>query len=354
MKSKKLLLLILSSFFIVQLQSLINLEDNSQQFVLKTRQIILDEYPHAFNPSIIQWDNKILLSFRVISDDILIEPDCNSSAESQIGLQWLDKNFNPLGKPQILCFKNEESAVLRSEDARLVKVEDKCYLVYSDNRESQVSDEGFRMHVTELIIEKEKISAGYTTRISEFEGEKKHRREKNWVPFDYCGNMMLAYSLSPHFIMVHAHYTTSAETICKTHPKITWNYGELRGGTPALKVNNEYLAFFHSSIDMATIHSKGKNISHYFIGAYTFSQHPPFEITALSPEPIITEGFYEGKEYEPYWKPVRVVFPCGYIMDNHYIYLSYGRQDHEIWIVQMDKYKLLESLVQVRRTCGGN
>lgn len=50
-----------------------------------------------------------------------------------------------------------------------------------------------------------------------------------------------------------------------------WNYGELRGGTEAKLVGNQYLAFFHSQ---GTIHSRFSMT--YWMGAYTFSKEPPF------------------------------------------------------------------------------
>ena len=125
-----------------------------------------------------------------------------------------------------------------------------------------------------------------------------------------------------------------------------------RGGTPGLIIDgSQYLAFFHSSKVMPTVHSNGDNILHYFIGAYTFAQHPPFEITQISPEPIVGRKFYNGTIYTPYWKPVRAIFPCGYIFDGSYIWIAYGRQDHEIWLAKLDKEGLLNSLVPVACPC---
>ncbi len=83
------------------------------------------------------------------------------------------------------------------------------------------------------------------------------------------------------------------------------------------------------------------------MGAYTFSASPPFEITKISQEPIVGQNFYDGEYYKPYWVPVRCIFPCGFIIEDLYIYISYGRQDHEIWIAKLDKKALLMSLVPV-------
>jgi len=97
-------------------------------------------------------------------------------------------------------------------------------------------------------------------------------------------------------------------------------------------------------MDMKSIHSGDQEALHYFIGAYTFDLEPPFAIRKMSPEPIIGHHFYKRETYIPYWKPVRVVFPCGFIFDKDYIWISYGRQDHEIWVVKLDKQGLLDSL----------
>ena len=41
---------------------------------------------------------------------------------------------------------------------------------------------------------------------------------------------------------------------------------------------------------------------------------------------------------------MRCVFPAGILIDNDFIWISYGRQDHEIWIAKLDKKALIESL----------
>jgi len=86
---------------------------------------------------------------------------------------------------------------------------------------------------------------------------------------------------------------------------------------------------------------------HYFMGAYTFSNSPPFNITQISPEPIWAKNFYSGLNYERYWGSVRVVFPCGFFTDEKFIWITYGRQDHELWIVKLDKQGLLKSLIPI-------
>lgn len=334
------LLFIALLFCGTQLNALIDLEDLSQEFVLETKKIDIPGYPDAFNPGIIRWRGSLLMSFRNI-------PNPKQSYTSYLGLVWLDEEFNLAGDPQILQLDKSPLTPSRAEDGRLLTVGDKLYIVYSDNKDALITRGGFRVYLAELQYDGQTFSVDQIECLSKYEGESKSIREKNWTPFDYEGTLLLAYSLDPHRIFLPIKGTGSCETIYTTQSDISWKWGTLRGSTPGILQGDEYLAFFHSSCDMATIHSEGKLISHYFIGAYIFSNEPPFEITKISPEPIIGKGFYKGRTYKPYWKPICAVFPCGYILDDHYIWVTYGRQDREVWIVKLDRKALFKSLIPV-------
>ncbi len=318
---------------------LIDLEDLAQDFVLEVKKIEIPGYPIAFNPSIIRWKDLLLMSFRVI-------PDRKSSFTSRLGLVWLDEEFNPIGEPQLLELRGPYSSVpCRAEDGRLIEIGGRLYLVYSDNIEPKISKGGFRVFVAELRLRGGAFSLENIECLSRFEGESRAVREKNWPPFDYKGEFFLAYSLLPHRIFRYLRGSGTCETIASTSSSIEWDWGELRGGTTALREGDEYLSFFHSWKDMGTLHSDGKVMSHYYMGAYTFSSEPPFAITRISPEPIVGKNFYHGPIYKPYWKQVRVVFPGGFVSNDKFIWVTYGRQDHEAWVVKLDKKKLLKSLV---------
>lgn len=321
--------------------AIINLQEMVQKFVLETKQILINEYPHAFNPSIIYWNNEILMSFRVI-------PNPEDAFNAWIGIVRLDINFTPIGTAQRIYAQVGDLPIpSRVDDARLVICGKHLYLVYSGNPEIMISKGGFRMYIAELLWDGKNFFIQNNECLSSFEGNNKRRREKNWVPFNYANELLLAYSIKPHRILRPIRTTSYCETFAYSNQSIEWNWGILRGGTPALLDDDNYLAFFHSSKKMVTVQSKGQEILHYFIGAYTFSKHPPFSVTKISAVPIVAESFYTGAEYEPYWKPVQVVFPCGFIFDKNYIWLAYGKQDHEIWIAKLDKKKLYESLMPV-------
>lgn len=330
-------------FYLNPLSAFLDLSEMVQGFVLETKRIHIPGYPYAFNPSIIRWQGAFLMSFRDI-------PNPKNNFESQLGLIWLDDNFNPISSPQILDTQGNSLIPSRSEDPRLIKVGARLYMVYSDNKDEKITRGGFRVYIAELKFDGRKFFLYKTEGLNRFEGESNLRREKNWVPFDFEGNLLLAYSLTPHLIFRPLIGQGECETLAKTHNNIQWDWGTLRGGTPAVILDNgNYLSFFHSSQLMETKQSEGKSIPHYFMGAYTFSSIPPFEIISISSEPIIGKTFYDGVIYKPYWSAVRVVFPGGFVFDDNYIWIAYGRQDHETWVVKLDKKLLYESLIPVKR-----
>jgi predicted GH43/DUF377 family glycosyl hydrolase len=317
---------------------LIDFEDNLSEFVLETKRIEIPGFPDAFNPSIISWRGYTLMSFRFI-------PDPKRPFTSHLGLVFLDDEFNPMGQPYALNLRDAATpSPCRAEDARLIIVGDQLYMIYSDNIEDKISKGGFRMHIVELHFDGEQFSAENIERLTRYEGESSSIREKNWVPFVYNGDLLLAYSIVPHRIF--RPIADSCETLCVAETPIHWDWGELRGGTQAQLVDGQYLAFFHSAKKLESIHSDGKTTMHYFIGAYTFSPFPPFTLTQISPHPIVGRNFYHGLTYKPYWGPVNVVFPCGYIFDQNAIWLTYGRQDRECWIAKIDKRGLMRSLTR--------
>lgn len=326
-----------------QLSASIDLEEKTQDFIQETKQIVIPGYPDAFNPSIIRWKGSLLMSFRIV-------PHTYLPFFSQLGLVWLDEAFNVISVPQLLAFNDATPlSPSRTDDGRLVAVNDTLYLVYSNNNDTYITAGGFRLFIAELIEENNYFTVHNPEKIARYDGEIPGRREKNWVPFNYDGRLMLAYSLNPHLIFHPIRGTGSCETITTSKGDMDWKWGELRGGTPALLHEGEYFGFFHTFIRMESVHSDGRIMPHYFMGAYTFQKAPPFAITRISPEPIIGKSFYHGPKHSPYWGSVRVIFPGGYIYDDNFVWVSYGRQDHECWIVKMDKKQLLKSLVPVNQ-----
>lgn len=342
---KFLFLLAAATLFACEATALVNFEETSQDFVLETRRIQIPGYDTAFNPSIISCNGQILMCFRT--------RDPITKMTHQIGFVWLDEKFNLISDPHLLEIDHENPYhPPYFQDPRLIESGGKIYIVYN-NVIGSYELEIRRMFIAELNYHNGRFSLGHARPLTRFDGAGNQPREKNWVPFDYHGNLMLSYSLLPHKVLLPLAKKTICKTVATTDSDITWNFGQLRGGTPAILEGHEYLAFFHSSKDMRSAHSPVDKISHYFIGAYTFAPHPPFNITKISPNPIVGKDFYHGNTYKT-WKPLRVVFPGGFISSENYIWIAYGKQDHEIWIVKLDKKGLFNSLIPVTTLCEEN
>lgn len=320
--------------------ALVDLEEKISEMIITSKQIIIPDYPHAFNPSITLYQGKLLLSFRVV-------PNAKEPFTSYLYLVKLNQEFDPIESPILLPLrKDNDPAPCRAEDGRLTVVNDRLYIVYSDNEDEKISKGGFRQYIAEIEetprgewVVKEK------TKLAEFEGQSQERREKNWTPFNYNNILLLAYSLAPHRIVVPLLNQHKAKTISQTDTSFAWQWGELRGGTPAIRDHDHYIAFFHSSKKMRSMHSQGKEMPHYFMGAYCFEKDWPWKITAISKEPIIGKNFYHGQAYRPYWGSVIALFPAGLISSDSYFWVVYGRQDHELWVTKIDKKKLYAQMV---------
>ena len=155
---------------------LFDLEDRAQDFVLETKQILIPGHPFAFNPSIVRWQGRLMMSFRVIDDP-------KKSFESWIGLVLLDDDLNPISIPQRLAMRSPDSTIpCRAEDARLITVGDRLWMVYSDNAEPKVSRGGFRVYIAEVIGSNDDFSLQNIECLTQFEGVDPNLREKNWVP----------------------------------------------------------------------------------------------------------------------------------------------------------------------------
>jgi len=317
----------------------IDLDSFAQDFVIETKKIIIEDYPDAFNPCIIRWPNgSLLMSFRI--------RDPETKATHQVGITWLDEDFNPVGKPQIIDRSTDTPSYYSlTQDPRLIVMDDGVYFVYN-NMETLPDGASRRMSIAKLHYDGVHFFTKNSSRILSFENQNPKRQEKNWAPFNYQGQLLLSYSLNPHTVVIPEFDNSSAETFSTTESMIKWKWGILRGGTPAILDNDEYIGIFHSVKAMASEQSDGIMITHYLMGAYTFSSHPPFALTKISHEPIVSKSFYNGPAYKT-WKPLRVVFPMGLIIDKNYLWISYGRQDHECWVAKIDKKLLLQSLTPI-------
>lgn len=261
---------------------------------MEIQRITIPGHVYAANPSIIRDGISYLLTF----DAFLT----NEVAPDGIGICRLHENLY-VDSISIIPVKK-----CNHQDARIIKIQDDIYIIYSS-----MVDNNYRMHVLEY----------NNSSIPVLLNSNRIGWERNWVPLNYNDHLYFVYSIVPHRILK---YKSKEEYL--TFPKIDWEYGEPRGGTPAIRSKDHYIAIFHSSKYI-------ENILYYFIGAYIFENIPPFKILGISKTPITHPSFYDGPMYEMIKKNCRVIFPCGLILENGYFIISYGKADHELYLMRI-------------------
>eukprot|EP01035_Chromulina_nebulosa_P019151 gene19151-24992_t len=133
-----------------------------------------------------------------------------------------------------------------------------------------------------------------------------------------------------------------------------WEYGDIRGGTPAILVANlGYLSFFHSTYIYCNSSYKT-----YFMGAYVISSTYPFKVLKITTNPIVTKDLIYNPKEGP--RGQSIVFPMSYylldksnntIENSHTkpdkVILSLGYRDDYAIVLTLDYDTLVSSLSDV-------
>lgn len=311
-------------------------------FVIDTKKISIPCYENVFNPSIIQTDQGLLLSFRYCPYDRALP------LFSEIGLVYIDKNFNPISQPILLNMREGSPAKPhKCEDARLFEFDKKYFIIFNDSQDANLRKKDLRrdINLVELFCNSNRtFDVSKPLELRHYEDYETTCWQKNWYPIPTEDALYLGYTISPHEL-IDVNFETG---ICKTEVKQNfdsshWRYGQLRGGTPALPTTEGYLTFFHSSIGISTPNSLFNKFYCYFMGAMILDKSPPHAIKKISVKPINHPSFYDLHKKER----KKVIFPGGFIFQGNDIFLVYGKDDREIWVAKLDKEGLLNSLIDV-------
>jgi predicted GH43/DUF377 family glycosyl hydrolase len=246
-------------------------------------------------------------------------------------------------------FKRIDLKTDYAEDPRIVEVGDELYLFYNDL--DQQSLQGRFMSVANL--NRDTYAVNYTTALD----MNLQLVEKNWSPFEYIDEQQKArffieYRIHPRKLLELPNpQVNDLQNI--TLPRedsfisLLWptKWGEIRGGTPAKKIGDEYLAFFHSCF------KEDSGLVWFNMGAYTFEAKPPFRLTGISSHPILFKGIYDTPltHTAPFEK--RVIYPGGFVIEKQgereLVHVACGENDCAVKIVTMDLKKLKENLIRL-------
>ncbi len=293
-----------------------------EQIVAKIGQVVkyidVPPYEEIFNGSIIADTQGYLLSFRKDDDHLA------SEQKSYLGLARLDNQFN-LTQDTLL------DAGEKAEDARLFSLSGQSYIAYND-----IPTPGSKRRMFLAQLDRDTLTAHD---FIDLDWPAQTEIEKNWSPFTYNRDIYFIYSVEPHIILMLNEETRKVEKAFESSSQLNWDYGELRGGTPAIFVSeyDAYLTFAHSSkiIDGSMT---------YFMTAYLFEKDPPFKIIALATNPIGFPGIYSEA---PRYENKRVLFPCGVVDEKDSFLLAAGYNDFQTILIRIGKTDLKKILAAV-------
>jgi len=149
--------------------------------------------------------------------------------------------------------------------------------------------------------------------------------EKNWQPI--LNSDLYIYKAQ------HEHIVISRSSKKRYISKgLSWDFGEIHGGTQVIEHKGVNLCFFQSSLPLNAADTNNNQFpSKYFVGAYCFEVEPPFKIIEFSSKPII-EASFDNKAI--HGSPA-VLFPSGLMSHNNEIILSIGVNDCSSFILRI-------------------
>lgn len=338
----------------------------NSNFLLETELVV-----KLLNPCYVYWNNKIAITYRSESEQFKIILISKSSGTSD-GSTVISGSSTDHIKADIEAIRNynyknitTQHIVLRGEDPRLITIKsedkrtDRLFVVFCRRFHKRRPE--LQMAYAEIFMDETKLFVDDIVDI-DFQNERPKEDQKNWSPLQVNDTKMLFIAnFDPHRIV---EVTTGAKswvgqgkTVGLSTPfadgSFIWNFGEIRGGSPAIAIDeSRYLSFFHCSNEPPRV---GPDVlKTYAMGAYTFCRNAPYKVLSMSKVPIVHPSFYTGSwTYLPisYYHIDYVVFPMSFIIRGNDLYLMYGKQDQQGWVARLDLKGLLDSLTTINSSC---
>lgn len=314
-------------FFLPAEKLVLRLEGLAQESIVQTKRIRIPGFAKAFNPSLILYGDGYLLSFRIRHR--MTSSQSRKKDVSFIGVVQLDKRFRVRAgtAQQLEVVSYAPHLSCTAEDARLFHIEERIFCIFNDFLPSR--KEGCALYCAELVETAGKWSFKEAAKPLRY--ERAIPIEKNWSPFVAEGRLHLIYSDAPRVILEVDVESGQCTEVARSECRWDWQWGEMRGGTPAVSIGDHFLTFFHSSLPA----KKGRV---YAMGAYVFDRRFPFLPHAISPTPLGRKEDYTRENRH------NVVFPGGLVVQKDQIHVVWGKNNKQVCVTTFDKQKLLDSL----------
>jgi len=320
---------------------------DSDKLLSKSHFSIGNIQPYSyFNGSICEYKGHLLFAYRM---------ECLQSTKDVRWFNWISLGLNELNKntfePSLrfrcqiklnVASKKLPDALQGQQRVNVLNgdhLEDPRLFTLNNGKELWLCfTNGYEIGFAQLIVDfKENKVKPRVQFICESPGEKsmdKDRREKNWTAFDRNGELWIHYQFSPQHIIYQLDKKTGAVLQTIKHDTPTFAtikekqlFGSIRGGTPAIPLNNKYdVTMFHGNKKYF-----GSNYYYYTAGLLLF-ERTSGKIVHCS-DVIIRPSAFPNLVPRP--SQSAVVFPAGLTNDGTYLSCSYGVNDYDTFIIKI-------------------
>lgn len=316
------------------------------KIVLAVKEVNIRNVTAPYNPSLLESSSGYDLFFRY---DVINPKLEHAPFSSRIGVVSFNHQFEQEDRE----FTRIQLQTEYADDPRVIMIGEQLYL-FCNRLDEKYPKCRFMCAAN---IDRNTYDVNYSTILD----MNLHWVEKNWSPFEYIGEdqkprLFLEYRINPRKLLELPNpqvnelknMTVPAEA---AYLSLSWSekWGEISGGTPAKKIGDEYLGFFHSWF------TDENRLVWYVMGAYTFNATPPFNLTGISKYPILFRGIYETPFTNTASINKKIIFPSGFVLENQndreLIHLACGENDCSVKIVTMDKEQLLKSMLRFETAC---
>jgi predicted GH43/DUF377 family glycosyl hydrolase len=315
----------------------INLDPTTSGCVVSVKKIELD-HSDAFNASYVVDTNNQKWIFYRIQDFSKFKP---KPRKSFVYCQKVDENFEK--QEPAFCVSSELGDY--AEDARVFLKNDSLFCIYNELHPQNKMSRGISLARYD---EKRRVMVPIQRCILNLQ-----KVEKNWAPIidnSDLNSLSLIYSFSPFLVfkadLKNTTITQSfhSEKFLPSYFPDSWikKYGQPRGGTPAIRIGDRYLTFFHSSFINRADHRVW-----YVMGACTFTVSQPHGILSVSEKPILFESIYDTKNAHHSALKKCVLFPMSVEKEDNLLHVCCGENDSGVKMVTIDLKTLLQSLEPV-------
>jgi hypothetical protein len=171
---------------------------------------------------------------------------------------------------------------------------------------------------------------------------RKKRREKNWTPWVWQGQLLYTHTLSPHRVLKVDVDDKRALLMSTSFWSAPWwrsGWGaQFRLNTPPVRLSDgTYLSTFHCA-----------GVGGYFSGFYLFEGQPPFQILRVSREPALTPSHATQRNPRT---GVTCIFLLGLLVNESEdcVIATGGDNDHSVVAFYFSLKEVIASLAPVSR-----